>query len=60
LTLERLDIPESSLYYNTVVDASLGVPSEIYDESSGKEAIQKAKEIITWIKKNLQEKLKNF
>jgi HEPN domain-containing protein len=35
------------------VDASLGIPSEVYDESSAKEAIEKAKEIIKWIKKNL-------
>jgi HEPN domain-containing protein len=35
------------------VDVSLGIPSDTYDESSAKEAIQKAKEIIKWIKKNL-------
>ncbi|MBU7047597.1 MAG: HEPN domain-containing protein [Theionarchaea archaeon] len=35
------------------VDASLGIPSDVYDESSAKEALEKAKEIRKWIKKNL-------
>lgn len=35
------------------VDAFLGVPSDVYDESSAKEALEKAKEIRKWIKKNL-------
>ena len=35
------------------VDSSLGIPSDIYDEQSAKEAIEKAKEIRKWIKKNL-------
>ncbi len=61
-----IDIKEDMIYLNPhytitrYVDPSLGIPSEIYDESSAKEAIQKANGILTWIKKNLQEKLKNF
>lgn len=38
------------------VDASLGAPSDIYDESSAREAIEKAKVVREWIKKNLYQK----
>ncbi len=54
-----IDIMEDLIYLNphyTVtryVDASLGIPSDIYDEPSAAEAIEKATEIRKWIKKNL-------
>jgi hypothetical protein len=35
------------------VDSSLGIPSDIYDELSAIEAIEKAKEVRRWIKENL-------
>jgi len=35
------------------LDASLGTPSDIYDETSAKEAIEKARKVREWIKKSL-------
>jgi HEPN domain-containing protein len=54
-----IDIMEGLIYLNphyTVtpyVDSSLGIPSDIYDELSAIEAIEKAKEVRRWIKENL-------
>lgn len=54
-----IDVMEDLIYLNPhytitrYVDSSLGIPSDIYDEQSAKEAIEKAKEIRKWIKKNL-------
>ena len=54
-----IDIMEGLIYLNPhytltrYVDASLGIPSDIYGESSAKEALEKAKEIRKWIRKNL-------
>ena len=42
-----------SLHHNSILDASLGAPSRIYDEISAREAIEKAREEKKWIKKNL-------
>lgn len=57
-----LDIMENLVYLNPhytitqYVDASLGTPSDIYDESSARNAIEKAKVVREWIKKNLYQK----
>jgi HEPN domain-containing protein len=54
-----IDIMEDLIYLNphyTVtryVDASLGTPSDVYDESSASDAIEKAKKVREWIKKSL-------
>lgn len=54
-----IDIMEDIIFLNphyTVtryVDASLGTPSDIYDESTAKEAIENAEKVRKWIEKNL-------
>jgi HEPN domain-containing protein len=35
------------------MDTSLETPSDVYDESSASEAIEKAKKVREWIKKSL-------
>ena len=57
-----IDIMEDLVYLNPhytitrYVDASLGTPSDIYDETSAKEAIEKARKVREWIKKSLFQK----
>jgi HEPN domain-containing protein len=54
-----IDIMEDIIFLNphyTVtryVDASLGTPFDIYDESTAKEAIENAEKVRKWIEKNL-------
>jgi HEPN domain-containing protein len=54
-----VEIAEDFVYLNPhytmarYVDASLGAPSDLYDEISAKEAMERAERVREWIKKNL-------
>ncbi|KYK27970.1 MAG: HEPN domain-containing protein [Theionarchaea archaeon] len=58
-----IDIMEDLVYLNPhytitrYVDASLGTPSDIYDETSAKEAIEKARKVREWIEKRMDREL---